>query len=63
MFKVRGPDRRVNELVLLEESQERRHIAERRQIGVSESSHDEFERLMSALGFRPSVAEARANNA
>ena len=52
MFKQRGPDRRVSEPVILEGSEERRHIAERRRIGVSESSYYEFELLMSALGFR-----------
>jgi len=59
MFKERGPDRRVNEAALLDGSEERRHIAERRRIKISDASYDEFEILMSALGFRP--AESRAN--
>ena len=59
MYKERGPDRRVNEPALLDESEERRHIPERRRIGISDASFDEFEILMSALGFRP--AESRAN--
>lgn len=59
MFKERGPDRRVNEPSQMEASKERRHIAERRRIEISESSYDEFEILMSALGFRP--VESRVN--
>ena len=59
MFMERGPDRRVKESAQMEGSKERRHIAERRRIEISESSYDEFEILMSALGFRP--AESRAN--
>ena len=59
MFMERGPDRRVKEPVYLEGSKERRHIAERRRIEISESSYDEFEILMSALGFRP--VESRVN--
>ncbi len=52
MFKQRGSDRRVSEPVTLEGAEERRHIPERRRIGVSDSSYYEFELLMSALGFR-----------
>jgi len=59
MFMERGPDRRVKEQAHMEGSKERRHIAERRRIEIRESSYDEFEILMSALGFRP--AESRAN--
>jgi hypothetical protein len=59
MFKERGLDRRVKETALMEGSEERRHIVERRRIEISESPYDEFEILMSALGFRP--AESRVN--
>ena len=59
MFQKRGPERRVEESVPMDDSKERRHIAERRKIDIRESSYDEFEILMSALGFRP--AESRAN--
>jgi len=54
MFQKRGSDRRVNESEPSDGFMERRQIAERRRIGISESPYDEFEILMSALGFRPS---------
>jgi len=60
MFMQRGPDRRVREPVVPEDSEDRRHIAERRRIGVSESTHYEFELLMSALGFRPDGARSKS---
>ena len=52
MFQKRGSDRRVKESGPVFGSSERRNIAERRRIGISETSFDEFEVLMSALGFR-----------
>ena len=58
MYMERGPDRRVKEPTHMDASKERRRIAERRRIEIRESSYDEFEILMSALGFRP--AESRA---
>ena len=52
MFQKRGRDRRVKESGPTKGSLERRNIAERRKIEITESSYDEFEILMSALGFR-----------
>ena len=54
MYQKRGRDRRTRDLGPPNSSQERRCIAERRRIKVSEASLDEFEALMSALGFRNS---------
>jgi len=58
MFKKRMGERRVNESSGLNGRSERRCLAERRRIGVSEASLDEFEVLMTALGFRPTEAVA-----
>ncbi len=58
MMQKRGCDRRVRESGPPRECPERRCIAERRRIQISEATLDEFEVLMTALGFRNN----RSNN-
>jgi hypothetical protein len=55
MFKKRMGERRVLESEPPHGSAERRHLAERRTRNDAEASYEEFEILMSAIGFRQSA--------
>lgn len=61
MFKKRMGERRVNESGPPAGCAERRCLAERRNMSVAEASFEEFEILMSALGFRPTEAAGKGN--
>lgn len=52
MIKRQAGDRRCKESGPPTGCAERRSMAERRRISISDASLDEFEMLMSALGFR-----------
>ena len=50
-------DRRIQDFGPPSGCAERRRIADRRKTEVSEATYEEFEMLMTALGFRPRAAK------
>lgn len=56
MARKRMGDRRVQDLGPPSGCEERRCIADRRKMEVSEATYEEFETLMAALGFRRKAA-------
>lgn len=61
MFKKRTGERRITESGPPTGCAERRCLAERRNMKVAEATYEEFEILMSALGFRPTEAAEEEN--
>lgn len=61
MFKKRMGERRVSDSGPQSGCAERRCQAERRNMSVADATYEEFEILMSALGFRPTEATGKDN--
>lgn len=52
MARIGMSDRRIQDFGPPSGCEERRCLADRRKIEVSDATYEEFERLMAALGFR-----------